>query len=35
MQDHTVTGAPRALLQLEGLAMLAAASAGYAQTGQS
>ena len=34
MQDDIVTGAPRALLRLEGLAMLAAASAAYAQTGQ-
>lgn len=34
MQNDTVTGAPRALLRLEGLAMLAAATAAYAQTGQ-
>jgi hypothetical protein len=34
MQDNSVTGAPRALMQLEGLAMLAAATAAYAQTGQ-
>jgi hypothetical protein len=34
MQTDTVTGAPRALLRLEGLAMLAAATAAYAQTGQ-
>lgn len=35
MQSNTVTGAPRALLRLEGLAMLAAATSAYAQTGQS
>jgi hypothetical protein len=34
MPKDSVTGAPRALLQLEGLAMLAAATLAYAQTGQ-
>ncbi len=34
MQTNTVIGAPRAILRLEGLAMLAAAMAAYAQTGK-
>lgn len=34
MQDHTVSGAPRAILRLEGLAALAAATAASSQTGQ-
>lgn len=34
MTNHTATGAPRALLRLEGLAMLAASTVAYAQTGQ-
>ena len=35
MQNGSVTGAPRAFLRLEGMAMLAAASAAFSQSGQS